>query len=149
MPLSDEINARLKEAMKAKDAVRVACLRLIVAAFKNRAIEKRGELDDAECIKVLSTLAKQRGESIEMFKQGGRSDLADKESAELKIIQSFLPAALSEGEIQKIVEQTIAEVGAAGPKDMGKVMKALGPKVAGRADGKLVSDAVKAQLLKP
>lgn len=132
--------------MKAKDAARVACLRLIVAAFKNRSIEKRGELDDAECMKVLSTLAKQRAESIEMFKQGGRTDLADKETAELAIIQSYLPAAMSDADIAKLVDETIKEVGATEPKDMGKVMKAIGPKIAGRADGKALSEAVKTRL---
>jgi uncharacterized protein len=146
MPLSEQMGVLLKEAMKAKDSLRLNCLRLIIAAFKNREIEKRGALDDAECLKVLSTLAKQRAESIELYRQGGRADLVEKESKELAIIQSFLPAALSEGELAKLVAEAIAEVGAAGPKDMGKVMKAIGPKVAGRADGKAVSEAVKAKL---
>lgn len=146
MPLKARINDDLKGAMKAKDALRVDCLRLILSTVKNREIEKRGELDDAEVLKVLGTLAKQRAESIEMYRQGGRSDLVAKEEAELQIVQAYLPKALSEAELAALVAEAIAESGAAGPKDMGKVMKAIGPKVAGRADGKAVSEAVKAKL---
>lgn len=146
MPLKARINDDLKGAMKAKDALRVDCLRLILSTVKNREIEKRGELDDAEVLKVLGTLAKQRAESIEMYRQGGRSDLVAKEEAELQIVQAYLPKALSEAELAALVAEAIAESGAAGPKDMGKVMKAIGPKVAGRADGKAVSEAVKEKL---
>jgi uncharacterized protein YqeY len=148
MLLKESINKQLKEAMKAKDAPRLSCLRLIIAAFKNQQIEKRDELDDADCIKVLSKLAKQRSESIEMYKNAGRTELADKESAELDIIKSFLPKALSDDELVTLIDETIKEVQAAGPKDMGKVMKGIGLKVAGRADGKKVSEAVKASLAK-
>lgn len=146
MPLKARINDDLKGAMKAKDALRVDCLRLILSTVKNREIEKRGELDDAEVLKVLGTLAKQRAESIEMYRQGGRSDLVAKEEAELQIVQAYLPKALSEAELAALVAEAIAESGAASPKDMGKVMKAIGPKVAGRADGKAVSEAVKEKL---
>jgi len=138
----------MKEAMKAKDQVKVACLRMAMAAIKNREIEIKGDADDGECIKVLNKLAKQRGESIEMYKKGGREDLAEKEASELKIIESFLPEQMGDAELLKLVSETIAEVEAAGPKDMGKVMKAIGPKVAGRADGRKVSEAVKAELAK-
>ncbi len=146
MPLKTTLNDALKGAMKAKDTLRVDCIRLILSTIKNREIDKRGELDDTEVMKVLSTQAKQRGESIEMYRQGNRPDLVAKEEAELAIIQSFLPQALSDQELARIVRETIGEVQAAGPKDMGKVMKAIGPKVAGRADGKVVSEAVKAAL---
>ncbi len=148
MSLKESINKQLKEAMKAKDAARLSCLRLIIAAIKNQEIEKRGELDDAECMKVLSKLAKQRNESIEIYKTAGRAELVDKESAELDIIKSFLPKALSDEELTKLIDDTIKEVEAEGPKDMGKVMKAIGPKVAGRADGKKVSGAVGQALAK-
>jgi uncharacterized protein len=146
MSLKDEVSTQLREAMKARDMLRLDCLRMIIAAVKNREIEKRGELTDAEFQKVLVTLAKQRAESIELYKQGGRAELAAKESAELAIVQSFLPAALSDEELASLVDAAVAEANALGPQDMGKVMKAIGPKVAGRADGKRVSDAVKAKL---
>ncbi|MFH1829709.1 MAG: GatB/YqeY domain-containing protein [Pseudomonadota bacterium] len=148
MLLKQEINKQLKEAMKAKDTLRLNCLRLMIAALKNQEIEKRGELDDAESLKVLSKLAKQRNESIEIYKNAGRTELADKESAELALIESFLPKALSDEELSKLVDETIKEVEACDPKDMGKVMKVIGPKVAGRADGKKVSEAVRATLAK-
>jgi len=148
MSLKEEVSAQMKEAMKAKDAVKVSCLRMVLAALKNREIEQKGELTDAECLKVLTKLAKQRGESIEMYKKGGRDELVEKETAELKIIEAFLPEAMGDDELAKLVVETIAEVEAAGPRDMGKVMKAIGPKVAGRADGRKVSEAVKAELAK-
>lgn len=148
MSLKDEISSQMKEAMKAKEQAKVACLRMAMAAIKNREIEIKGIADDAECIKVLTKLAKQRNESIEMYKKGGRDELAEKETAELKIIESFLPEAMGEAELAKLISETIAEVEAAGPKDMGKVMKAIGPKIAGRADGRTVSEAVKAELAK-
>jgi hypothetical protein len=146
MSLKEKISASMKEAMKAKDQVKLSCLRMALAAIKNREIELRGEVDDAECMKVLVKLAKQRAESIELYRQGGREELARQEALELSVIESFLPAALSDDELEKLVAETISEAGAVGPKDMGKVMKAVGPKVAGRADGKKVSEAVKAQL---
>jgi uncharacterized protein YqeY len=148
MSLKDEISSQMKEAMKAKEQAKVACLRMAMAAIKNREIEIKDEANDAECIKVLTKLAKQRGESIEMYKKGGRDELAAKEEGELRIIESFLPEAMGEAELAKLVSETIAEVEAASPKDMGKVMKAIGPKVAGRADGRAVSEMVKVELAK-
>jgi len=144
--LKQKINEQTKAAMKSREPLKVDCLRFISSAIKNKEIEKRGELDDVEISKVLATLAKQRGESIELYKKGGRLELVEKEEAELAIIQSFLPKPLSDEELAKAVAETIAEVGAAGPADMGKVMKAIGPKTAGRVDGKKVSEAVKAML---
>jgi len=146
MALKDRIVGELKSAMKAKDAPATGCLRLILAAIKNREIEKRGELDDAECIKVLSALTKQRNESIDMYRQGGRQDLVEKETAELNLIRSFLPKPLSEEELSRLVDEAIAETEAGSVKDMGKVMKTLSPKVSGRADGKQVSELVRSKL---
>ncbi len=148
MSLKEDISAQMKEAMKAKDHAKVSGLRMVLAALKNREIELRGEVDDAECVKVLMKLAKQRAESIEMYEKGGRTDLADKEKAELATIETFLPKQMSDGELAKLVLETISEVGASDAKDMGKVMKAISPKVAGRADGRKVSEAVKAELAK-
>lgn len=146
MALKDRIVGELTKAMKTKDAAATACLRLILAAIKNREIEKRGELDDAECIKVLSTLVKQRNESIDMYRKGGRQDLVEKETAELGLIRSFLPEPLSEEELMRLIDQALAETEAAGMKDMGKVMGVLAPKVSGRADGKRVSELVRGKL---
>ncbi len=146
MKLKEEISQRLKEAMKAKDADKLSALRLILAAINNREIEKRGKLDEGDYISLLSSLAKQRLESIDMFKKGGRDELAAKEEAELTLIRSFLPAQLSESELSETIESAIAEAGASGIKDLGKVMKIVSPKVKGRADGKLVSDLVKQKL---
>lgn len=148
MSLKEDISAQMKEAMKARDQVKLACLRMALAAIKNREIEIRGEADDAECTKILTKLAKQRNESIGMYKQGGRDDLVQKETAELKIIESFLPEPMDDGELARLVADTMAEVNAEGAKDMGKVMKALAPKVAGRADGRKVSEQVRAELAK-
>ena len=146
MALKDRIVGELTKAMKTKDAAATACLRLILAAIKNREIEKRGELDDTECIKVLSTLVKQRNESIDMYRKGGRQDLVEKETAELGLIRSFLPEPLSEEELMRLIDQALAETEAAGMKDMGKVMGVLAPKVSGRADGKRVSELVRGKL---
>jgi len=144
--LKEEINAGIRQAMKARDTVTVGCLRLVSAAIKNREIEKRGELDGADYIKVLTQLAKQRGEAIEMYEKGGRTELAEKEAAELAIIKSFLPEPLSDEELVGIVEAAIAEVEACGPRDMGKVMKVVTQKSAGRVDGKKASEVVKGKL---
>lgn len=148
MSLKEKLSASMKEAMKVKDQVKLGSLRMALAAIKNREIELKAELDDGESMKVLAKLAKQRAESIELYRQGGRQELAEKEAAELAVIEAFLPAALSDDEIHTLVAEAVQEAGASGPKDMGKVMKAVGPKVAGRADGKKVSEAVKAALAK-
>ncbi|MBI5017464.1 MAG: GatB/YqeY domain-containing protein [Deltaproteobacteria bacterium] len=134
------------EAMKARDAARTSALRMAKAALQNRAIEKRAPLDDGDAVQVLGTLAKQRREAIEQFRAGGRADLAEKEEAELLVLQEFLPEALSEEQVRQAVHETVAAVGAAGSKDMGKVMSALMPRVKGRADGKLVNALVREAL---
>ena len=132
--------------MKAREQDRLMYLRNMKSVLKNKAIDARRDLSDEEVIQALSTLAKQRKESIEAFTNGGRLDLVEKEAAELKVIEEFLPQQLSAEELEKLIREAIAETGAAGAKDMGKVMKALMPKTAGRADGKLLSEKVKSLL---
>lgn len=139
MSLKEKIENDLKEAMKAKEAAKVSCLRLIKSAIKNKEIDVRGTLDDAQTTAILSTLAKQRKESIEQFKKGGRDDLVKQEEAELALLEVYLPKQMSEKELEEIVIKTIAETGAKEAKEAGKVMKALMPKIQGRADGKVVS----------
>jgi hypothetical protein len=133
-------------AAKAKDKLKLSALRMIKTAMHNREIDLKRDLSDDEMLQILSSLAKQRNDSIEQFRKGGRLDLVEKEEAELKIIQSFMPEQLSEQEIMNEIEKAVAEVGAAGIKEMGKVMKTLMPKVAGKADGRLVSELVKKKL---
>lgn len=146
MSLKEELDAAMKNAMRAKDAASLSCIRMVVSAIRNKELEKRSPLTDAEIISVLQTLAKQRQESIDMFAKGGRTDLADKESAELDLIRSYLPKQLSDEELSALVEEAAKEMQASSAADMGRVMKALQPKVAGRADGRRVSDAVKKKL---
>ena len=146
MSLKEKLGADMRERMKAKDAAGLSCIRLVLSAIKNKELEKRAELTDADVLAILQTLAKQRQESIDLYRQGGRADLVAKESAELMLVQSYLPKQLSEDELAAAVGEAIAEVGAKGPADMGRVMKALTPKVAGRADGKRVSEMVKTKL---
>ncbi|MDH4099883.1 MAG: GatB/YqeY domain-containing protein [Nitrospirota bacterium] len=141
--LSERFDEELKSAMKGGDKVRVSTLRMVKASVKNTEIDRGHPLEDGEVIDLLMTLCKQRKESIAQFEKGGRQDLADQETQELGVLQSFLPEPLSPEEIEAKVRETISEVGASGPKDMGAVMKAIKPRIAGRADGKLVSDIVK------
>ncbi len=149
MSLKVRIDTEMKEAMRAKEQVRLDVLRQIKTAIKMKEVEGAATaLGDPDILKIIAQLAKQRGDSITQFEQGGRQDLADKERAELALLQAFLPAALSETELRNIVAAAAVEVGATGPHDMGKVMKAVLAKTAGAADGKLVSELVKAQLLK-
>ncbi len=136
--------------MKAKTADRLSVLRLMKAAVKNREIEIRGELDDAGVIQVLSTLIKQRRDSIEQYLQGSRKDLADKEAAEIPIIEEYLPAAVADEEISAVVEAVIRDTGAASVKDIGVVMKQCMARFTGKlVDGKKVNAQVKARLEKP
>lgn len=139
MSLSETIDKDLKEAMKASNKPVVSALRLIKSSLKYREIEKGEKLADDDVIAVLSSLLKQRRESIEQFKKGGRDDLVLSEEAEVVIIKKYLPEQISEGEIEGIVRETISELGASGAKDIGKVMKAVMPKLKGRADGKVVN----------
>ena len=145
-PLFDKINADLITAMKAKNENVVSALRMLKSAIKYRELELKSEIKDEEVIDVLSKQAKQRRESIEGFEKGGRAESVAKEKAELALIEKYLPAALSESEITGFIEAAVKETGAAGPKDMGKVMGWLTPKLKGRADMGKVSGLVKAKL---
>jgi uncharacterized protein YqeY len=131
------------EAMKVRDAAKTSALRMVKAALENREIDKRGPLDDSDALQVLGTLAKQRRESIEQFRAGGREDLAEKEEAELRILREFLPEEMGQEELRHAVQAAIAEASAQSPKDMGKVMAVLMPRVRGRADGKVVNALVR------
>ena len=147
MTLPERINQDLTAAMKAKDAERLSALRMVKAALKNREIEKMSPLDDAEAIKVLQSLVKQRRDSIEQYLQGGRQALADKEAAEIKVIEAYLPAAVDEATLARIVDETLGEIGAQSAKDLGRAMKAVMAKLAGQAvDGKVVNQLVKSKL---
>jgi uncharacterized protein len=149
MSLAQRIDSDLKEAMRARDAAKLGVLRMLKSALKYAAIEKsgaEGELDDTEATQVIRKQVKQRQDSIESFENGGRAELAEKEKGELAILNSYLPAAMSAEDLAGLVRETIAEVGATSRAQMGAVMKALGPKVAGRADGKTLSQEVQRQL---
>jgi len=146
MSLKERLTEEMKTAMKARDELRLATVRQVRAVLKNREIELKRELDDQGVCEILATLVKQRRESIRMFQEAGRSDLVAKEEQELVILQEFLPEQLTAAEVVVLVRQAIAESGAQGAKDMGKVMKLVMPQVTGRADGKLVGDVVKEQL---
>jgi uncharacterized protein YqeY len=139
----DDLNAVLKEALKSRDDLKVSVIRMIKASLKYKETEKMSGLTDAEILSVLSTLAKQRRESIEQFSAAGRTDLADREAEELKIIQSYLPKQLSLAELDDIIRSAISESKASTLNDLGKVMKVLMPKVKGVADGKMVNLRVK------
>jgi len=149
MSLQKRIDEDLKDAMRAKDAPRLSVLRLLKAALKNAAIEKvgaEGELNDADAVVVIRKQVKQRQDSIESFEKGDRADLAEKEKDEIAVLNNYLPQSISAEELQRIVAETIAEVGATSRAQMGGVMKALQSKVAGRADGKTLSTEVQRQL---
>jgi uncharacterized protein YqeY len=149
MPLIDQIQKDMVEAMKARDERRLSTLRMVKTALKNKEIDKRAPLDDREALQVLSTLVKQRKESIEQFTRGGRQDLADKEAAEITLIETYMPKAVGEEEITATVRATIAEMASPTMKDMGTVMKNAMAKFAAsgaRVDGKVVSDTVKKEL---
>ena len=146
MSLKDQLNESMKTAMKARDDLRLSAVRMVRSMVKNREIEQKAELNDQEIIEVISTLAKQRRESIRMYREGNRPDLVEKEEAELEVLLGFLPTQLSIAEIEALVDRIILETGAQGARDMGRVMKALTPLTAGKADGKSVSDTVKQKL---
>ena len=149
MTLHQRVDADLKEAMRAKDATKLGVLRMLKSALKYAAIAKSGaeaELSDAEAIQVIRKQAKQRQDSIESFEKGGRTELAEKENEELALLNTYLPQAMSSEELEKVVRETIAELGATSKAQMGAVMKALQPKVGGRADGKTLSAEVARQL---
>ena len=147
MTFLDRINEDLKAAMKSKDSDRLSTLRMVKTALKNREIDKMEALTDEESIRVMQSLVKQRRDSIEQYQQAGRIDLAEKEAVEIKTIEEYLPAALDETAIARVVEETIAETGASSMKEMGAVMKAVMAKLAGQTvDGKAVNQIVKSKL---
>ena len=146
MSLRERLNDELKTSMKSKDELKLSVIRMVRSSVKNREIELKHELDDREITEIVSTLCKQRRESIRLFGDANRQDLVDKEEKELALLMEFLPQQLTREELEDIVIKAIAECGAQGSKDMGRVMKALQPGVAGRADGKLVSDVVREKL---
>ena len=146
------MKARLAEeyraALRSGDKLKVSVIRLLTALIKNREVEKRSSLTDAEVMQAISTSCKQRQDSIEQYRQGGRQDLVDKETAELHILQSYMPQPFTAEELEELVRAAIQEAQAASPKEMGKVMTLLMPKVTGRADGKVVSALVREMLSK-
>ncbi len=145
--LRDKINDSLTAAMKAREPLRLSVLRMMKAAVKNKEIELRAELEDAQVIQVLSTLIKQRRDSIDQFTRGGRTDLAEKEAAEIVVIEEYLPAAVPDDEIEKTVDEVVRETGASSPRDIGAVMKQCMARFAGKlVDGKRVNAAVRRRL---
>ncbi len=144
--LKEQLDADLKEAQKARDSIRVNVIRMLKTTIKNREVEKIGELNEQELLQAINSQVKTRLEAIEGFKKGGRDESVKKEEAEMAILKAYLPAQLSKEEIEALIDKAVAETAAAGPKDMGKVMKALMADVTGKADGKLVSDLVKEKL---
>ncbi|WP_020200878.1 MULTISPECIES: GatB/YqeY domain-containing protein [Cupriavidus] len=146
MSLKARISEDMKAAMRARESERLGTIRLLLAAIKQREVDERIELDDAAVQAVIDKLIKQRKDSISQFQQAGRTDLADKESAEVEVLKVYMPAALSDAEVAAEVQKAVAESGAAGPQDMGKVMAVLKPRLAGRADMTAVSGLVKAAL---
>lgn len=144
--LSDRVRADLGSALKAKDAVRAGALRMLLSQFKNAEIEKRGPLAEADELAQVTKAVKVRREAIEGAVKAGRDDIKAKEEAELKVLEAYLPARMSGAELEALVAAAIAAAGAAGPADMGKVMKALAPQVAGKADNAEVAQLVRAKL---
>ncbi|PLX90876.1 MAG: glutamyl-tRNA amidotransferase [Desulfuromonas sp.] len=147
MDLQQRLTEAMKEAMKAKQTERLGVIRLIRTAVKNAEIDQRKEMDDDAIIVVMSTLLKQRRESAQIYRDNERLDLAEKEEREIEVLQEFLPQALSEEEIKQLIAQAVAEVGATSMKEMGAVMKLVTAQTVGRADGRQVSELVKASLM--
>jgi len=146
--LKTRLGEDLKQALRSGDKLRLSVIRLLTALIKNREVEKRGPLTDAEVLQAIVASCKQRQEAIEQYKQGGRQDLVDKESAELEILQSYLPKPLTSEELQAMVLEAIQEVQATSLREMGRVMGVLMPRVTGRADGKVVNTLVREALSK-
>ena len=148
MSLKEQITEDMKAAMRAKDSGRLATIRLLTAAIKQKEVDERIDVSDEQVLAIIEKMNKQRKDSISQFEAGGRQDLADIEKAELAILSTYMPAALSDAEVQAEVAAAVTAVGAAGPQDMGKVMGVLKPNLAGRADMTAVSAMVKAALTK-
>lgn len=148
MSLKDRLSDDMKDAMRAQDKARLSTIRMLLSAVKYKEIDLGKKLTDEEVIETITSMVKQRRDSIEQFAKAGRTDLVEKEEAELRLLQGYLPEQLTPEEIGAEIEKAVNEAGAAGMKDLGKVMKLLMPKVSGRADGKLVSDKVRERLSK-
>ena len=147
MPLTADVSAAITDAMRNKDAARLSALRMLKAAFVNRSVEKGHELDDSEARQVVASLVKQRKDSIEQFTSGGRRDLAEKEAAEIRVLEAYLPPAADPATVERAIAEAIAETGATSAKDTGRVMKAVMAKLAGQnIDGKTVNELVRQRL---
>lgn len=146
MMFKETVDREMILAAKSKDKIRLSALRMLKNGLHNREIDLKRELAEVEFLQLLSSMVKQRKDSIEQFEKGGRMDLVEKEQAELKVIEEFLPAQLSEADLDAAITEAIRETGATSARDMGKVMKILMPKLTGRADGKAVGEKVKARL---
>ncbi len=144
--LEEKINKDLTEALKAKDELKVSCLRMLKTQIKNKSVEKMRPLTEEEVISVINSMVKKAKEASEEFRKGGRADLAEKEGKEIQILESYLPEKASQEEIEKVVKEAIERLGAKGPKDVGRVMKEAMMRLSGRADGKSVSEVVKQSL---
>lgn len=143
MGLKEQLHKDMQKAAKERNSLALSALRMALAEIKNKEIEARGELADDAILKTLASAVKRRRESIELFLKGNRPELAEKEQAEIVVLEAYLPKGLSEAEVEALVREAIAAVGAKAPSDMGRVMKELMPKVAGRADGKQVNEIVR------
>jgi uncharacterized protein len=148
MDINVKLNEEMVTAAKSKDKVRLSAIRMLKTALHNKEINLMRPLNESEVLQVLSSMIKQRKDSIEQFAKGGRTDLVEKEEAELKVVQEFMPAQMSEDEVDSLIKKAIEEAGAVSIKEMGKVMKILMPKLTGTADGKMVSEKVKVFLSK-
>jgi uncharacterized protein YqeY len=147
MTLMQRISQDIAAAMRARDQTRLGALRMAKAALMNREVEKSRQLDEGEAQQVIVSLIKQRRDSIEQFRNGGRNDLADKEAAEITTLETYLPPPINSAEVERVVDEVIQETGAAGTKDLGRVMKAVMPRFAGQpVDGKLVNEIVRRKL---
>ncbi len=146
MNLEERLLDEMKETMKSGDKVRLSTIRMIRSAVKNKEIEVRNKLDDEAIMKVIQGMVRRGEESVIQFQAGGRADLVEKEKTEIEILKSFLPQAMAQEEIQKVIDQSIEETQASSMKDLGKVMKAVMPKLGGKVDGKLVNQLVKERL---
>ncbi len=147
MSIVNDVTAAIADAMRKRDSVRLSALRMVKAAFMNRSVEKGRDLDDGEARQVVSALVKQRRDSIEQFTNGGRKDLADKEAAEILVLEAYLPPAADPAAVDRAVAEAIQETGATSPKDVGRVMKAVMARLAGQqVDGKTVNELVRQRL---
>ncbi len=146
MSLEERLVEEMKQAMKSNDKLRLSTIRMIRSGLKNKEIDLRKKLEDEDVIKVIQVMVRKGEESVEQFQTGGRMDLVEKEKREIEILKSFLPQPLSQEEIVKIIDQSIQETQASSPKDIGKVMKSVIPKIGGKADGKLINQLVKDRL---